>query len=564
MSEKKYNYPSVKKLVKQLLVAPPRVRLATLERAERLLYDVHRNHRYSHEFVYERITTYPTDTAPARLMEGAKLYADIVLLCDELADSLDLRIEAADEKVYTMDDLVEMFNVSLRTISRWTHMGLVPRRLVFPGGRRRVAFLQRHVDAFLPRLGNRGKTAQPPRPISDEERNAIAQRGQTVADETALTFTEICRRLAGEFDRSRRTVRYVLVRHCALHDGPLKKRMSTGQLDQRERERVYQLVEAGRTLKEVAAKFSSDRSTIQRAYYQVAAQHILDEPISYVPNEIFERPDADKTILDAAMPEPKKTRKRSTPIARGADFYVAMTADPQGQEPLLSREQEQDLFRRYNYLKYKIVKLRKNLVPSRAKGGLVRRIRDLWRQAIAIKQRLIRANLGLVISIARRHLGSKTDLGKLISDGNYSLMLAIERFDFGRGFRFSTYASWAIMKNYAKSIPEESYQLENFVTGTHEFMDATGSKRNLGMTREERLPGLRDELRKIMSRLPSRERQILINRFGLFHATPPRTLEQVGNVFDLSKERIRQIEERALAKLRKMARQDYLEALLEE
>ena len=143
-------------------------------------------------------------------------------------------------------------------------------------------------------------------------------------------------------------------------------------------------------------------------------------------------------------------------------------------------------------------------------------------------------------------------------------MLAIERFDFGRGFRFSTYASWAIMKNYAKSIPEESYQLDNFVTGTHEFMDATGAKRNLGMTREERLPGLRDELRKIMSRLPSRERQILINRFGLFNATPPRTLEQVGNVFDLSKERIRQIEERALAKLRKLANQDYLEALLEE
>jgi len=309
--------------------------------------------------------------------------------------------------------------------------------------------------------------------------------------------------------------------------------------------------------------YSCRRAAVQRAYYRVAARNILDEPISYVFNEMFENPKADKIILDAPMPPGKKPRARKAPPA-GTEYFVAMTADPQGQEPLLTKEQEQDLFRRYNYLKYKVSELRKGLVPSRAKAGLVRRIREHWGQAVAIKQRLIRANLGLVISIARRHLGPRNDLGKLISDGNYSLMLAIEKFDFGRGFRFSTYASWAIMKNYAKSIPEESYQLENFVTGTQELMEGTGEARNLGMTKEERLPRLREDLRGFVNKLSDRERRILVNRFGLFDATPPRTLEQVGNIFDLSKERIRQIEERALAKLRKIMDREKLQALLEE
>ena len=563
MPARSFNYPALRRLSRQLLIGPQDVRLRQLERAEALLHNVHRGERYSFEHVYEGITTYRDGEGPARLMEGQKLYADIMHLCDALSESLKLQAQDVPERVYTMEDLVEMFNVSLRTISRWSRMGLVQRKLLFPDGRRRIAFLQKHVDAFLPRLGRRSDKADLLRPIADEERVRMEERANELVFDPSLGFGDIVRRVAGEFERSPQTVRYVLVRHCASCEGPLRERLSAGQLDKREKEEIYQLIESGKGFDEVAGRYTCGRAAVQRAYYQVAARHILDEPIAYVSNEMFENPKADKIILDAAMPHGKKPKARKAPPA-GTEYFVAMTADPQGQEPLLTREQEQDLFRRYNYLKYKVCELRKGLVPSRAKAGLVRRIGDLWGQAIAIKQRLIRANLGLVISIARRHLGPRNDLGKLISDGNYSLMLAIEKFDFGRGFRFSTYASWAIMKNYAKSIPEESYQLENFVTGTQELMEGTGEARNLGMTREERLPHLREELRRFVNKLSDRERRILVNRFGLFDATPPRTLEQVGNIFDLSKERIRQIEERALAKLRKIMEREKLEALLEE
>lgn len=564
MPVRRFNYPALRRLSKQLLLGPQAVRLRQLEHAEALLHRIHQGERYSFEHVYEGITTYRDGEGPARLMDGRELYADIMHLCDALSESLKLRAQDLQERAYTMEDLVEMFNVSLRTISRWSRMGLVQRKLIFPDGRRRIAFLQRHVDAFLPRLGRCSDRTDLLRPIADEERLRMETRANELVADRSLSFGDIARRVAGDFKRSPQTARYVLVRHCASHDGPLRDRLSAGQLDDREKEKIYQLIESGKGFDDVAGTYSCSRASVQRAYFRVAARHIMEEPISYVHNEMFENPKADKIILDVPMPPGKKARARRKAPPAGSEYFVAMTADPQGQEPLLTKEQEQDLFRRYNYLKYKVSELRKGLVPSRAKAGLVRRIRDLWSRAVAIKQRLIRANLGLVISIARRHLGPRNNLGKLISDGNYSLMLAIEKFDFGRGFRFSTYASWAIMKNYAKSIPEESYQLENFVTGTQELMEGTGQARHLGMTKEERLPHLRDEMRRFVNKLSDRERRILVNRFGLFDATPPRTLEQVGNIFDLSKERIRQIEDRALAKLRKIMDKEKLEALLEE
>jgi len=565
MAGKKYKYPAIKGLRGQVLLGPAKVRLAELRRVESLISELSRSERYAYDFVYERITGYEPSQGPSTLMTGQLLCQDLTLLSGELSESLNLRAEEESERVYTLEDLVELFDVSLHTITRWRQMGLVSRRLLFEDGRRRVAFLQRHLDAFLPRLGTTGKNKTELRPLLEKERKAIVSCARGIAGDASLSFRDVVRRVANQFDRSSQTVRYVLVRHAALHDGVIRQRLASGQLSSEEKRRIYELIEDGRPAHQLARIYACRRATVYRAYYQVAAEEILAQKVGYVHNALFEEAGADKVILDGPLPESRPRKGASTRRGSGAGTSLAaITTDPEGQEPLLSRELEQDLFRRYNYLKYKVSKLREELVPSRAKAGLVLRIRKLWGEAIAIKQRIIRANLGLVISIARRHVGSRSELSKLIGDGNFSLMLAVEKFDFSRGFRFSTYASWAIMKNFAKSIPEESYQLENFVTGTQELMEATGAARDLGTTKEERLPVLREALRKFVNKLPDRERVILINRFGLFDTTAPRTLEQIGKVFSLSKERIRQIEERALGKLRKIMDREKIEALLEE
>src|SRR5262249_61919925 len=76
-------------------------------------------------------------------------------------------------------------------------------------------------------------------------------------------------------------------------------------------------------------------------------------------------------------------------------------------------------------------------------------------EALAVKNQIIRANLRLVVSIAKKRVGPTNNFFELVSDGNMSLIRAVEKFDTSRGFKFSTYASWAIMKNFARTIREE-------------------------------------------------------------------------------------------------------------
>ena len=91
-------------------------------------------------------------------------------------------------------------------------------------------------------------------------------------------------------------------------------------------------------------------------------------------------------------------------------------------------------------------------------------IENLYSAAVAIKNQIVQANLRLVVSIAKRHVSATQDFFSLVSDGNMSLIRAVEKFDYARGNKFSTYASWAIMKNFARTIPGEHKQLDRFRT----------------------------------------------------------------------------------------------------
>src|SRR6202035_716483 len=104
-------------------------------------------------------------------------------------------------------------------------------------------------------------------------------------------------------------------------------------------------------------------------------------------------------------------------------------------------------------------------------------IEELTQQANEVKDQLINANMRLVVNIAKRHAAQTDNFFELPSDGNMSLIRAVEKFDFGRGFKFSTYASWAIMKNFARTIPDEKHRRERFVTGHDEVFEVTPDTR---------------------------------------------------------------------------------------
>ncbi len=104
---------------------------------------------------------------------------------------------------------------------------------------------------------------------------------------------------------------------------------------------------------------------------------------------------------------------------------------------------------------------------------------------------------------------------ELVSDGNMSLIRAVEKFDYSRGNKFSTYASWAIMKNFARTIPEENYRRDRFVTGHEEMFEAAADNRTDEHEYESALKRMQEAVRGMLGKLDERERRIIISRYGL-------------------------------------------------
>jgi RNA polymerase sigma factor (sigma-70 family) len=227
--------------------------------------------------------------------------------------------------------------------------------------------------------------------------------------------------------------------------------------------------------------------------------------------------------------------------------------------PLLNKEQEQHLFRKMNYLKHKAAQLRKRIALPAGGVNIARvrthdldQIEELLDQASAVKDHLINCNMRLVVSIAKKHAAQTDNFFELLSDGNVSLIRAVEKFDYSRGNKFSTYASWAIMKNYARSIPDELHRRERYVTGHEDLFDAAPDTRT---DEQECLASAEQatyKVNRLLEYLDPRERQIIRMRAGLDNAEGM-TLEKIGEQLGITKERVRQLNVRAMKKLRSLA-----------
>src|SRR4029077_7784009 len=133
----------------------------------------------------------------------------------------------------------------------------------------------------------------------------------------------------------------------------------------------------------------------------------------------------------------------------------------------------------------------------------------LQMEATAIKDQLISSNMRLVVAIAKRHAAQTDNFFEFLSDGNRSLIRAVEKFDNSRGNKFSTYASWAIMKNFARSIPEEKHRRERYVTGHEELFEAAPDIRS----NEQEIVASQEQavhrVNRLLEYLEPREREII-------------------------------------------------------
>src|SRR5208282_3995543 len=148
---------------------------------------------------------------------------------------------------------------------------------------------------------------------------------------------------------------------------------------------------------------------------------------------------------------------------------------------------------------------------------------------------------------------------ELLSDGNMSLIRAVEKFDFGRGNKFSTYASWAIMKNFARSIPEERHRRERYVTGHEDLFEAAPDVRSNEQECLASTEQAAHRVNRLLDYLEPREREIIRMRAGLDDHSKGMTLEEIGQQLGITKERVRQLNVRIMAKLRTIAREQHMD-----
>ncbi len=557
-----YALETMEQFARQLLLSPPRLRLQQITGAEYLINLLEPRQTYPYDLVVYHVTQYRPKSQGAEdpSLPGRKLIGDLVQLVDDLTASVRLRIEQLRQPCYTAEQLGERLRISPKTINRWRQRGLVSYRVVVENGRRRKVFPDRALRRFVSRNPKLVQRASSFSKLTEAERDAIIAQARELLDAGKSKVSEIAVAVAEKLGRSTEAVRFVLRRHDQEHPEDRLFDRGPSPLGDREQLRIYRLYQDGDRIEAIARHYGREPAEVFRTITELRARELLSTPLAYVPSEEFDEADAEATIL-GPRPAAKDTdtnRKRK-PTSGDLPPYLRELYDM----PLLAYEQERDLFRRYNYTKCKAARLAESIEPRHVDRETVDELERLIEQAHGLRNELVRANLRLVVSIAKKHVRQGEDLFTLVSDGNVSLMKAVEKFDYSRGFKFSTYASWAIMKNYARSIPEQRSRMTKLQTGHDERLDIEPDPVDRVAAADRRMEGVRQALNEVLGELPDRERTILIRHYGLAVGSSPETLEEIGKTFGVSKERARQLEKRALKKLREMVSPSILEAVLD-
>ena len=314
--------------------------------------------------------------------------------------------------------------------------------------------------------------------------------------------------------------------------------------------------------------------------FGIITDEISDEDIDF--HKIQEEDEDDENVLETV--EDPKVQESLSSI--NSDDSVRIYLQQIGKIPLLSSEQELELAKK------------------------IKEEHDEFSKDV-----LVNANLRLVVSIAKKYIGRGLSFLDLIQEGNMGLMKAAGRFDYTKGYKFSTYATWWIQQSITRAIADKAriirlpiHMIESLGKIRRATLDLTtelghtptkqeiayrmgvpvskltsiikSAQSTISMdtpanssdddsskisdfivdestiTPDSRVSqeNLLDDIRKILNQLSQKERDVLILRYGLDNNGVKKTLDEIGSQYGVSRERIRQIENRAIAKLKKLCK----------
>lgn len=278
-----------------------------------------------------------------------------------------------------------------------------------------------------------------------------------------------------------------------------------------------------------------------------AAKRMATQKIEFIGSDSFSESGAEATILgdfflgtglEGAVSNPSKAPVLPAHLARLCEAK------------LLTPEEEKSVFHRMNYLRFRADALK-------SKGNLdnpwnVKRIEGLLAAADWYRDWIVKSNMRLVISIVKKFVNIQNGFDDLLSDGIVALLRAVDKFDVDLGFRFSTYATQVVRRNTYRCVMEKQNDRQRNLGSFHENgIDISDDQKESSMS-EQRWHELRARLSLMLDHLDRREKFIIRARFSLGGHRRIQTLQRLADTLGVSKERIRQLEKRALDKLRGM------------
>ena len=519
-------------LFQELRFAPRDQKEKQLKAAKDLAASIDDDREYPFEFICFKITAFrPKSTEHPNAVKGYVLAHDLKLFMTTLSRELALSTSQQDETICSIKNLAMRLSVSEKTIHRWRQKGLTAMTFIFADGKRCLGFLQSDIDRFFENNPQLIASARKFSQLTGKEKQNIVKLAAEFAQNANLSRYQVILRIAEQTKRARETIRYTLIDHENKTGNSIFSKPS-GAIKPKEAKLIYRLHKQQTHITELMSTFHRSKSSIYRIINQRRAKNLHRQKTEYIDSSEFLADNAADTIFTESnkLIADLKTRKAY----------------------LLNRQQEVELFRRYNYLKHLAsLGLKKIKLPTPS-GKLLSQIERSLTLAEETKKIIIEANLGLVVSIASRHMGTGAHMPDLISEGNFSLMRAVEKFDYARGYRFSTYATWAIAKDFAHNIPAETTRLDK-PTST-DMANIQQDMRYANVADIAAVERAHKSLEQVITdNLNERQQYIIRNHFGLEGnriGKKAKTLEDIGRTLSLSKERVRQIELLALQQLR--------------
>ena len=284
--------------------------------------------------------------------------------------------------------------------------------------------------------------------------------------------------------------------------------------------------------------------------------HLLDwrlsEPVECVFDACFQQAGAEKKIMG---PMPVAPRKKGRKTLENDDSGVDLLAVPRGRT--LTVEQERWFFLRLNYARYRVMRVLRLHRDKRLTAQATRELLHWERMTHQTRSEIVRINVALVLAMSKRTRITGVDFADLISEGNLALLRAVDKFDCSRGFKLSTYACRAILKSFSRVAARTARYRGYFPIEFDPDLEKSDylEQKRVGVEGDCVLE-LRAVLGRNSAQLNEVERQVIRARFALDEPADgsdlqkAKTLEQVGLMIGVTKERVRQIQNKALVKLR--------------